>query len=97
MAYEYIACQQKTHGVLILSEFAGAAHSLNGSIIVNPWNTAEVANAINEAVTMEPKDREENYNKLFRYVSKYTASHWVSSFIFFFFLHLCFLVLILHL
>ena len=36
VAYEYIACQQKNHGSLILSEFAGAAHSLNGSIIVNP-------------------------------------------------------------
>lgn len=36
VAYEYISCQQKRHGSLILSEFAGAAHSLNGSIIVNP-------------------------------------------------------------
>jgi trehalose 6-phosphate synthase len=63
--------------VLVLSEFAGAAHSLNGSLIVNPWNTAETANAINRAVTMGPAEREDNHNKLFRYVSKYTAAHWV--------------------
>lgn len=39
VAYEFIACQQKRHGSLILSEFAGAAHSLNGAIIVNPVST----------------------------------------------------------
>ncbi|KAM0747052.1 trehalose-6-phosphate synthase [Meredithblackwellia eburnea MCA 4105] len=81
VAYEYIASQQKTHGVLILSEFAGAAHSLNGSIIVNPWNTAETANAINKAVTMAPEMREERHEKLFRYVSKYTASNWGTEFV----------------
>ena len=28
IAFEYIACQQKNHGVLILSEFVGAAQTL---------------------------------------------------------------------
>jgi hypothetical protein len=31
VAYEYVACQEDMHGVLILSEFAGAAQSLYGS------------------------------------------------------------------
>jgi len=30
VSYEYISCQQEKHGVLVLSEFAGAAQSLNG-------------------------------------------------------------------
>ncbi|KAL8284073.1 hypothetical protein RQP46_005186 [Phenoliferia psychrophenolica] len=81
VAYEYIACQQKNLGTLILSEFAGAAHSLNGSLIVNPWNTAETANAINKAVTMPEAARAENHDKLYRYVSKYTASHWGTEFV----------------
>lgn len=34
VAYEYIATQQEKHGVLILSEFAGAAQSLKGSSIL---------------------------------------------------------------
>ena len=33
VSYEYIASQQENHGVLILSEFAGAAQSLNGMTI----------------------------------------------------------------
>lgn len=72
VAYEYIASQQKRHGVLVLSEFAGAAQSLNGSIIVNPWNTEELAGAYQEAVTMSDEQRALNFSKLHKYVSKYT-------------------------
>lgn len=51
---------------MILSEFAGAAQSLNGSIIVNPWDSQEVADAILEAVTTPPETRKENQRKLFK-------------------------------
>ncbi|KAG0022772.1 Trehalose-6-P synthase/phosphatase complex synthase subunit [Entomortierella chlamydospora] len=81
VSYEYICCQQENHGVMILSEFAGAAQSLNGSIIVNPWNTGELANAIYEAVTMPEETRKSNHQKLFRYVTKYTAAYWGLSFV----------------
>lgn len=72
VSYEYIATQQKRHGVMVLSEFAGAAQSLNGSIVVNPWNTEELAGAIQEAVTMSDEQRALNFSKLDKYVSKYT-------------------------
>lgn len=81
VSYEYISSQQNNHGVLILSEFAGAAQSLNGSIIVNPWNTEEMANAIYEAVTMSDDNRQSNHQKLYRYVTKYTAAYWGASFV----------------
>lgn len=51
---------------MILSEFAGAAQSLNGSIIVNPWDSQQVADAILEAVTTSPEARKENQRKLFK-------------------------------
>ncbi|KAF9434520.1 Trehalose-6-P synthase/phosphatase complex synthase subunit [Entomortierella beljakovae] len=81
VSYEYICCQQENHGVMILSEFAGAAQSLNGSIIVNPWNTGELAEAIYGAVTMPEETRKSNHQKLFRYVTKYTAAYWGLSFV----------------
>ncbi|KAI8870678.1 hypothetical protein GQ42DRAFT_121901, partial [Ramicandelaber brevisporus] len=82
VSYEYIACQQdEKHGVLILSEFAGAAQSLNGSVIVNPWSTDDLANAINTALTMSPAQRAANHHKLYKYVTKYTASFWAASFV----------------
>lgn len=81
VSYEYIATQHDRHGVMILSEFTGAAQSLNGSLIVNPWNTEELANAIHDAVTMSPEMREANFRKLERYVFKYTSSWWGQSFV----------------
>ena len=66
---------------MILSEFAGAAQSLNGSIVVNPWDSQQVADAIHEAVTMPADVRAENHAKLYKYVCKYSAAFWGSSFI----------------
>lgn len=66
---------------MILSEFAGAAQSLNGSLVVNPWDSQQVADAIHEAVTMEAATRAENHRKLFKYVNKYSAAYWGTSFI----------------
>jgi trehalose 6-phosphate synthase len=81
VSYEYIACQRKRHGVMILSEFTGAAQSLNGALIVNPWNTEELAGAIHDAVTMSPEQREVNFKKLEKYVFKYTSAWWGESFV----------------
>ncbi len=81
VSYEYIATQAERHGVMILSEFTGAAQSLNGSLIVNPWNTEELANSIHDAVTMSPDQRKQNFKKLERYVFKYTSAWWGQSFV----------------
>ncbi|KAJ3370441.1 Trehalose-6-P synthase/phosphatase complex synthase subunit [Allomyces arbusculus] len=78
---EYVAAQRDGKGVLIMSEFAGAAQSLDGSILVNPWNTDELAQAYHQAVTMDLPTRAANHAKMWRYVTKYTARHWGTSFI----------------
>jgi len=62
--------------VMILSEFAGAAQSLNGSIIVNPWNTEELAQAIEDAIAMSDEQRAINHVKLYKYVTRYTSQYW---------------------
>lgn len=81
VSYEYIATQEKRHGVMILSEFTGAAQSLNGSLVVNPWNTEELADSIHDAVTMGDEQRLLNYQKLSKYVRKYTSAWWGESFV----------------
>ncbi|CRG90020.1 alpha,alpha-trehalose-phosphate synthase (UDP-forming) [Talaromyces islandicus] len=81
VSFEYIASQQKRQGVLILSEFAGAAQSLNGSLVVNPWNTEDLAKAYHQAVSMEPGQRAIKYQKLWKYISKYTSAFWGQSFV----------------
>ncbi|KAJ3222652.1 Trehalose-6-P synthase/phosphatase complex synthase subunit, partial [Clydaea vesicula] len=81
VSYEYICCQREKHGVLILSEFTGAAQSLNGAIIVNPWNTEELTNSIYEAVTMPEQQKAINHKKLYNIVTKYTAAYWGGNFV----------------
>lgn len=81
VSYEYIACQEKGKGTLILSEFAGAAQSLNGAVIVNPWNTEELSDAIYEGLTMSEEKKAANFNSMFKYISKYTASYWGGNFV----------------
>lgn len=73
---------------MILSEFAGAAQSLNGSIVVNPWDSQQVANAIYEAVTMDPETRRENHRKLFKVIftcffSLHLTRNWVFTVFYF--------------
>lgn len=81
VSYEYIASQEKKHGVLILSEFTGAAQSLTRGLIVNPWNTEELSDAIHDAVTMGDEQRKSNYDVLHDYINKYTSAWWGKTFV----------------
>mmetsp|Transcript_54287 Transcript_54287/g.151065 ORF Transcript_54287/g.151065 Transcript_54287/m.151065 type:complete len:929 (-) Transcript_54287:102-2888(-) len=84
VSYEYIACHKtrESPGVLILSEFAGAAQSLGaGSIRVNPWNLQETANAIYEALEMSDEDRATLHRYAYRYVAEHTAQKWAETFL----------------
>ncbi|KAG7698332.1 hypothetical protein KL930_001993 [Ogataea haglerorum] len=81
VSYEYIACQQERKGSLVLSEFAGAAQSLNGALVVNPWNTEELSEAIYEGLIMSDEKRRGNFQKMFKYIEKYTASYWGENFV----------------
>jgi trehalose 6-phosphate synthase len=81
VSYEYIACQQELKGSLILSEFTGAAQSLNGALVVNPWNIDELSEAIYESLTLPEEKRKANHDKLFSYISKYTSAFWGENFV----------------
>ncbi|KAF3442343.1 hypothetical protein FNV43_RR16259 [Rhamnella rubrinervis] len=82
VSYEFVACQDATKGVLILSEFAGAAQSLGaGAILVNPWNITEVAAAIGQALNMKPDDREKRHKHNFLHVTTHTAQEWAETFV----------------
>ena len=81
VALEYVASQQDQSGVLVLSEFAGAAQSMNGALIINPWNINAVADAIYEALTLPADMAAANQQKLLDYVQKFTASHWGKTFV----------------
>lgn len=75
VATEYVACQERRHGVLVLSECSGATSFLNaGSVTFGPSNMQEISNALYSAVTMDEDEREERYQYLHTYASKHTRS-----------------------
>ena len=49
VAKEFIACQRENAGLLILSEFAGAAEELFNALLVNPYDSAAVAGTLTDA------------------------------------------------
>ncbi len=56
VAKEYVAARPDESGVLILSEFAGAAVELTEAVIVNPYDLNGVKAAIMAAVTMDASE-----------------------------------------
>ncbi|XP_023765538.1 alpha,alpha-trehalose-phosphate synthase [UDP-forming] 1 [Lactuca sativa] len=82
VSYEFVACQDEKRGVLILSEFAGAAQSLGaGAILVNPWNITEVAASIGQALNMSAEEREKRHLHNFSHVTTHTAQEWAETFV----------------
>ena len=74
VSYEFVACQADNAGVLVLSEFAGAAQSLGaGAILVNPWNVTDVAAAIGDALTLSDAERRERHRQNYHHIVTHTA------------------------
>ncbi|KAI8968342.1 glycosyltransferase family 20-domain-containing protein [Mycotypha africana] len=82
-SYEYVICQHEKSepGPLILSEFAGTAGSLGAALLVNPYDYAEVARQMNEALVMLTEDKTTRHERLYQHVTSHTADFWAHSFI----------------
>ncbi len=79
VAKEYVACQVKEKGVLILSEMAGAASELSEAILINPTNKLEVAAAIHKALTLPPRDRGILLARMQKRIKNYTVFSWAKD------------------
>lgn len=79
---EFIASSIKENGVLILSEFAGAASQLyNEALLVNPYDILNMAEKIHEALMMPEQERVRRMHKMRRIIKKYDIFWWVESFL----------------
>ena len=81
VAKEYCVCQSGS-GVLILSEFAGAAKQLAaGALLVNPYDVEGVADAIVLASSLPIRERERRMHALRAEVRQHDIDWWVQSFL----------------
>ena len=80
VAKEFVASRADGDGVLVLSEFAGAAAQLPEAVSVNPYAIDEVAAAIKTALTMEAGERQRRMRALRARVASQDITWWASSF-----------------
>ncbi|KAL1995414.1 hypothetical protein VTN49DRAFT_1601 [Thermomyces lanuginosus] len=78
---EYVLCQQKSHGPLILSEFSGTAAMLPAAITINPWDLSGVAAAIDRALSMSEEEKAEMHQKLYKHVTSNTVTSWTQQYL----------------
>lgn len=82
VAKEYVAAQDEHDpGVLVLSRFAGAAEDLEEALIVNPYDTDDVAQALQRAIAMPQAERRARHKALLKRVRDRDARHWRESFL----------------
>jgi trehalose 6-phosphate synthase/phosphatase len=82
VAKEYCACCIDQNGVLILSQFAGAAEQLRrDALLVNPYDLEQVAEAILNAFRMTSAERSTRMKRMRRIVSHENVFSWVDSFL----------------
>jgi trehalose 6-phosphate synthase/phosphatase len=81
VAKEFVACRSTEDGVLVLSEFAGAADELQEATIVNPYDVDGVASAIHEALVMDGTERRRRMHALRERVTRNDVHVWAASFL----------------
>jgi trehalose 6-phosphate synthase len=81
VAKEFAASRVDEQGVLVLSEFAGAADELIEAVLVNPHDHEAVQHAILDAVDMEPKDARERMLAIRETVRRSDVRHWAGGFL----------------
>lgn len=78
---EYIAAQKVDNpGVVVLSEFAGAAAMLSQATLVNPMNIRETANTLASALQMPLHERVRRHSIMLDFLKDYTATDWANAF-----------------
>jgi alpha,alpha-trehalose-phosphate synthase [UDP-forming] len=81
VAKEYVAARDDERGVLILSRFAGASRELHDALIVNPYDTESIADAINMALEMPSPEIERRMQALRRTVREHNVYRWAANLI----------------
>jgi trehalose 6-phosphate synthase len=81
VAKEYVAAQNPHDpGVLVLSQFAGAASELDAALIVNPYDEAGVANALDRGLRMDRDERRDRHRAMMRVMRRNSLDAWRDRF-----------------
>jgi glucosylglycerol-phosphate synthase len=76
VAKEFIAAHVNESGVLVLSEFAGAAVELQDAVLVNPYSLARMDAAIDRALDMPREEQRARMQRMDARIDRYDIGHW---------------------
>jgi trehalose 6-phosphate synthase len=76
VAKEFVSSRDDERGVLILSQFTGAARELPEAIVVNPYDTDQCATAIHMALTMPPSEQRERARLMRGLLQDFNVYRW---------------------
>jgi alpha,alpha-trehalose-phosphate synthase [UDP-forming] len=81
VAKEFLAARRDERGVLILSQFTGAARELRDALLVNPYDIDQTAEAIRVAIEMEPEEKQLRVHRMRRVIKEQNIYRWAGSLI----------------
>jgi trehalose 6-phosphate synthase len=81
VAKEYIAAKTDLNGVLVLSEFTGAARELLEAIKINPYSIEEFADSIKLAIEMPQGEKSKRMEKMRNIIKENNIYRWAANII----------------
>ena len=80
VAKEFIATRVNGDGVLILSEMAGASKELYESLLVNPFDLNQMADALLNAIQMPLEEQQKRNKTMQKRLQRYSVEYWANEF-----------------
>jgi trehalose-6-phosphate synthase len=79
VAKEFLAARRDERGVLILSQFTGAARELPDALLINPYDTDQTAEAIRVALEMDPAEKQLRVHHMRKVIREHNIYRWAGS------------------
>ena len=81
VAKEFVAAREDDGGALILSQFTGATRELRDALVINPYDTDQVADAIRIALEMDADERQLRMRRMRHVVKEHNVYRWAGNLI----------------
>jgi trehalose 6-phosphate synthase len=79
VAKEFVAARDNKMGVLVLSQFTGAAHELTEALIVNPYDLEEASTALATPLHMPASEQQVRMRSMRSLVAHFNVYRWAGK------------------
>jgi len=79
VAKEFVAARSDIRGVLVLSQFTGAARELGDALLINPYDVDGFAEALRQALLMPDDEQERRMRRLRQQVTDHNIYRWAGQ------------------